>query len=290
MDTATIAVLGGDRRELAIARLLREAGHAVTVYGLDTPGAEEFGSPASPVEAVAGAQFVVCPAPGIGPDNDLFAPTWPDPVILDEEVLSAADLSEGALVLGRLPASLRPVTEAAGYRVIETKDAKHLTIASSTAVAEGLMQRLIEMTEQVLRDYRIALLGYGTTGAVILDYLLAMAATPTVVARDPRALERARQRGGRPHPYGERVTALAEATLVINTVPDTDAVPAAAHPALADGGTIVADIASPPGGMDHEAARAAGVDVHWLRGLGSRAPVTYAKQRYGYLAEIIARA
>ena len=288
MEQARIAILGGDRRELTVARRLKDAGHTVAVYGVDGPGAEDFGSYASAGEAVKGAQFVICPSPGIGPGNTLYAPTWDEPIVLDKELMESSDLRDGALVLGRLPESLRPVTEAAGYRVFQTKDAKHLSIANSPAVAEGLLAKLIELTDEVLRDYDTAVLGYGTSGTTIVDYLLAVGSRPTLIARSLSARARAKQRGARPHPYEDRVAALAASSLVINTVPDTEAVPVAAFPALAASGAIVADIASPPGGMDHDAAKEAGVAVHWLRGLGSRAPVTYSNQRYGYLAEIIA--
>ena len=66
---------------------------------------------------------------------------------------------------------------------------------------------------------------------------------------------------------------MAEARVVINTVPSPDAIPASAFPALHE--AIVVDIASPPGGTDHQAARDHGLDITWARGLaGARAPLS----------------
>lgn len=283
-----IAVLGGDERELRVAERLRDDGHDVAVYGIELPGAHAFDAQPSAEDAVKGAQWIICPGPGIGAGNELYTPNWSEPVVFDEQLMAAADLGSGGIVLGRLPERLREVTSRNGYRVFESKDARHLSIGNATAVAEGLLKGLIELTDRVLRDYRWAVQGYGATGQVIVDYLLAVGARPTLIARDLNALERARQRGAVPHLYDDRIAALAGAEIAINTVPDTSAVPESAYEPLASSGTLLVDIASPPGGMDHAAAEAAGVTVHWFRGLGSRAPVTCGDVRYGFAADAIA--
>jgi dipicolinate synthase subunit A len=80
---------------------------------------------------------------------------------------------------------------------------------------------------------------------------------------------------------------MADADIVVNTVPSPDAVPREAFAALR--GRMVIDIASPPGGIDHDAARAAGVEVHWPRGLaGGRAPLTAGDAQYAFVARAMA--
>ncbi len=76
------------------------------------------------------------------------------------------------------------------------------------------------------------MVGYGVTGAVILDYLVAARCAPVVTTRQPKALERARQCGATPVAYAERVAAMGDADIVVNTVPSTDAVPSQAFAAL----------------------------------------------------------
>jgi dipicolinate synthase subunit A len=171
--------------------------------------------------------------------------------------------------------------------LFELKDDLGLATRLSTGVAEGVLRLLIEVTRRILREHRILVVGYGVTGAVILDHLVAVRCTPAVTTRHPRALERARQCGATPVAYADRVAAMADADIVVNTVPSPDAVPREAFAALRD--RIVIDIASPPGGIDHEAARAAGVQVHWPRGLaGGRAPLTAGDAQYAFVARAMA--
>jgi dipicolinate synthase subunit A len=284
MPLPTTAVLGGDARELRIAERLVQRGHEVRVFGLDRlPDPPVALSPSSHA-AVAGASWLICPAPGLDGDT-LYAPFSSEPVRLDEDLLAASDVTSGGLVLGRLSAGVRALQERMGFRVFETKDERHLAVANATSVSEGLLRLLIEQTDRTLREHRIAVIGFGATGGAIVDSLVGARCEPVVVARDLVALERARQLGGVPVPYDERVDAMASADIVINTVPHTSAIPPEAFARL--GSALVVDIASPPGGVDHQAAQDAGVRLVWARGLGSRAPRSSGDIRFRYIEQVL---
>lgn len=284
MGSHIVAVLGGDERDLWVAERLRDAGYGVRTFGLD--GLPEPVIPPSPSakEAVTGADWLVCPAPGIDGDN-LYAPFASDPVVLDASLIEASNVLDGGLILGRTSATVREAQRRLGFRVFESKDERHLAIANATSVSEGLVRLLIERTDRVLREHRIAVVGYGATGAAIVDSLVGLRCQPVVVARNKQALERAHQVGASPVQYDRRVEAMADSDIVINTVPDTAAIPSEAFTDLTS--RLVVDIASPPGGMDHDAAKSAGVDVVWARGLGSRAPRSSGDIRFGYVLDVI---
>ena len=281
-----VAVLGGDGREVHIAERLAQDGHEAVRYGQASRESNGVRVAAELPDAVAGAEWLVLPSPGLNGDV-VYAPDAPEPIVLGRQLLAPSSLSTGGIVLGRSNPTLDQLARAMDVALFQLKDDLGLATRLSTGVAEGVMRLLIELTRRILREHRIFVVGYGVTGAVILDYLVAARCLPIVTTRHPKALERARQCGAIPVAYDERVAAMGEADIIVNTVPSTDAVPREAFAALR--GRIVVDIASPPGGIDHEAARAAGVQVHWPRGLaGGRAPLTAGDAQYTFVARAMA--
>ncbi|HEX4755276.1 MAG TPA: dipicolinate synthase subunit DpsA [Candidatus Dormibacteraeota bacterium] len=281
-----VAVLGGDGREVHIAERLAHDGHEAVRYGQASGEPNGVRVAIELPDAVAGAEWLILPSPGL--DGDVvYAPDAPEPIVLGRGLLERSALSTGGIVLGRSNPTLDTLASAMDVNLFQLKDDLGLATRLSTGVAEGVIRLLIELTKRILREHRIVVVGYGVTGAVILDYLVAARCAPVVTTRHPKALERARQCGAIPVAYEERVAAMGEADIIVNTVPSIDAVPRNAFAALRD--RIVVDIASPPGGIDHEAARAAGVRVHWPRGLaGGRAPLTAGDAQYAFVARAMA--
>jgi dipicolinate synthase subunit A len=285
MSGYRVAVLGGDGREVHVAERLAHDGHIAVRFGQASTEGNGVQVAGSAMAAVRGAEWVICPSPGLTGDV-IFAPDAPEPIVLDAALLEQSSARSGGVILGRSTPALDEITARLGIRVFELKDDLGLATRLSTGVAEAVMRLLIEHTRRILREHRILLVGYGVTGAVILDYLVGARCAPLVAARGPRALERARQCGGVPVLFVDRVEAMGAVDIVINTVPSPDAVPAAAFERLA--GRMIVDIASPPGGVDHDAARAAGVVVHWPRGLaGGRAPLTAGDAQYAFVSKVM---
>jgi dipicolinate synthase subunit A len=273
MSKIRVAVLGGDAREVYIAEQLLAMGYRVAFFGRAADGVSAVAPADSVQAAVAGANWIVCPSPGLGDGDRVYAPGFPVPIILDAALLAASEAATGGLVLGRATAGVASAAKAAGVRVFEMKDDRALAISNATAVAEALVALLVGKTRRVLPDHRMLVIGYGATGAAFTDALLGLACTVWVTARRIEHLERARQRGAKLVSYPTRVQAMAESDIIVNTVPSADAIPPTAFPHLQD--AIVVDIASPPGGTDHAAARASGINLTWARGLaGARAPLS----------------
>jgi dipicolinate synthase subunit A len=284
--TATrVTVLGGDAREVHLARRLAGAGYECTSFGLQHVNGGPQGA-ASAVEAVTGSEWLICPFPGMADGNRVYAPASAEPIVLDERLLAHTEAGRGGIILGRLTSEVARAAATTGIPIFEMKDDRALATRLSTGVAEGLLSLLIQLTTRILRDHRIVLNGYGTTGAVILDYLVGAGCSVSVIARRDLARERARQRGATPVAYDDRVAAFADAEVIVNTIPDVEAVPTASFPLLA--GTLIVDIASPPGGIDHASATAAGLRMHWARGLaGARAPETAGDAQFGFVQKVI---
>jgi len=281
-----VAVLGGDGREVHVAQRLASDGHDAVRYGQAATASDGVRVAASVADAVRGTEWLVLPSPGLNGDL-IYAPDAPEPIMVDGALLEQTAAREGGVIMGRSTPKLDEIASRMSIQIFQLKDDTGLATRLSTGVAEGVMRLLIELTRRILREHRFLVIGYGVTGAVIVDYLLAARCTPQVAVRRPRWLERARQCGAIPVPYDDRVEAMGKADIIINTVPSTDAIPTEAFALLRD--RMIVDIASPPGGLDHEAALKAGVQVHWPRGLaGGRAPLTAGDAQYAFIAKAIA--
>jgi dipicolinate synthase subunit A len=293
----SIAVLGGDAREVIMAGLLCRDGFDVVTYGLGPVACQSLGlddgltgvaelEASSAMEAVAGRRWLLCPAPGLGEGDVVYAPYARGPIWLNEAMLRASDVANGGIVLGRASSSLLALAAAVPTTVYQSKDDEALRVRVATSAAEGLLALLVGRTDQVLRDQRVLVLGYGATGSAFADRLVLLGARVTVAARREESLARAEQHGAATVAFDDRADAMADATVIVNTVPSTSAMPLAVLKEL--DGCLVIDIASPPGGTDHPAAQAAGCQVTWIRGVaGERAPRTAGELQYRYVRRVI---
>jgi dipicolinate synthase subunit A len=292
-----VAVLGGDAREIVMAHLLSHDGYDVTTYGLGEPACAALAASdglasaaaleaGSALEAVSGRHWLLCPNPGLGQDDRVYAPFASGPICLNEDLLRASAIAGGGIVLGRASPSLLALAGALAAPVYQSKDDEALKVRLAAPAAEGVIAALVGRTDQVLHDQRVLVLGYGATGSAVADRLVLLGSEVTVAARREESLARAEQHGARALEFGERIAAMAGATVIINTVPSTASMPVDVLRGL--DGRLIIDIASPPGGTDHAAAQAAGVGVTWLRGLvGERAPRTAGELQYRFVRDVI---
>lgn len=286
--TVAVAVLGGDEREHHIANALSETGFDVRTFGgsvLDPHAG--YRRARSRHDAVNGAEWVLCPYPGLTVSDEVYSPASDIPIRLDRDLLAASSAQRGGLVLGRASEQVRALCGDLGISVHETKADSGLVVQTATAVSEALIAVLVESTHRLLREHLFVVLGFGSTGLAITQLLLAMRCEVVVAARSRRDRERARQLGARPVPYADRIAVMETADIVVNTVPAPDAVPVSVGASRIT--ARIFDIASPPGGMDHQALVGMGLDVNWVRGLGGlRAPVSMAQAQLEFFQELLA--
>lgn len=287
MSDVKVAVLGGDAREAYIAGRLRTEGYDVALYGLSPDGDSSVRLATSAEGAVRDARWIVCPSPGLGEGDRVYAPASPTAIVLDRKLMEDSAAAKGGLVLGRATPGVLTAAAELGVSVFEMKDDRSLAASNARSVAEALVAILVHKTVRILPELRILVVGYGATGAALTRALLGLSCRVRVAARRPEPREEVARLGGDPVEFADRVDAMAESDIVVNTVPYVEAVPAAAYGVL--GSAIVVDIASPPGGMDHDAAKATGVDVTWARGLaGARAPHSAGDAQLGFILRSMA--
>lgn len=264
--TRTFWVVGGDRRQVQLARLLALDGHTVSTYALE----QEMPSN-SDLTGIEGADCVifplpVCSAPGVlnAPLSEEHHPLSP---ILD------LLLPKQLLCGGRIDPDTRSRFARLGLTVHDYFAREELTVANAIPTAEGAVQIAMEELPITIHGARVAVIGFGRVGKVTAQRFAALGATVTVVARSREQLAWAQVAGMISRHMNQLPQLLSDMNLVINTVPAPVLGPkelTALHPEA-----LIIDLASAPGGVDMAAAAHAGVPViHALALPGKVAPVT----------------
>jgi len=272
-----IWVIGGDRRQGELVRLLEEDGHTVRAFGLekvDGVVCEES------LKDLHRADCVILPLPAEGPDGELNAPLSGE-TILAADVLGA--MAPGQLLCaGKVSPALCAQAEGHGLVLRDYFAREELTIANAVPTAEGAVQIAMEELPTTLHCARALVIGYGRVGRVTAHRLAALGAHVSVAARSHEQLAWAAVWGYRTEHVKRLTPWLCGYDLVVNTVP----APVLGREELAAlrPGALVIDLASRPGGVDFRAAEELGVRTIWALALpGKVAPRSAA----GYIKNTI---
>ena len=273
----TIAILGGDGRETEMASLATDAGASVRLFGAPPSNRRDVTTTASLAEALDGAGIAILPIPYPGADGALYAPFAEAPIRITADDLSA--MAAGALVItGKSDAFLDTAAEEAHVIVREYENDTDLMLLRAPAIAEGAIRVAIEHSPVTVHGTQIGLVGFGRIGSVLTRSLIALNANVHVFARRAEARAAAYALGAKPHLFDAVPQVFPELEILYNTAPA--AVVDAAALAHVRRGSLVVDLAAPPGGIDLAAAREYGLSTIWARGLGASAPRTVARSQW----------
>lgn len=283
----TVAVLGGGKREIEIIRGFQAAGAAVRTFG--TIGSEDHDSLAAPSLAAAldGATVIVGPMPGVAVDGSLFAPHADAPIRIDEGSLAAAP--RGAVFFsGRSTPAMKAAGEVHGVRFHDIGEDDYVQVQHAIPTAEAAIALAITETDETLNSSQVLVVGYGRIGQVLAHYLRGFGAVVTVAARRPEVRARAVAMGHRAIDTAaeDLRRAIAEADIVYATAPanvlDRSVLERTKPEAL------VIDLASPPGGLDHDAGKELGLRILWARAQADSAWRHSGRAQFDHMMAILA--
>ena len=252
----TFGVIGGDRRQAELGRLLAGDGHFVRTYGLERWKPVGAGT----LDRAAASDVVILPLPlcrgdgvlnceeGAVPTADLFRRLQPGQRILAGQV--RPQQRQEAEALGLPGAHYLPRAAGAG--------------AKAPPTAEGAVQTAMERLDRTLLGLDCLVLGFGRIGKLLSCRLHGLGARVTATARRPEDLAWIRAYGYRALETGKLDGCLGAFGAVFNTVP----FPVLGGPLLAQlpPDCLLMDLASVRG---IEAAED-GPEVLWARSLPGR--------------------
>lgn len=264
------AIIGGDLRQLYAADALERQNCQTMLFGMEL--CEQTGNrrQANTIsEAMAGADFLLLPLPVEKEAQMLNAPysrtTWTMP-----ELLQA--VPRGMPVFGgKVRETLRNQAEKLGVEVLDYAEQETFQIQNAVLTAEGAIQLALETMPGTLHGSQCLVTGYGRIGRVLAGMLHGLGAKVCVSARRPEDLAWICAAGYASLETGALHGCLENVQVVFNTVPArifTDVL-LKELPTEA----LVIDLASLPGGVDFDAARAQNRKVlHALALPGKTAP------------------
>ena len=255
----SFGVIGGDRRQAELARLLEADFCPVCTYGLrcwKAPGPESL-------ERVVQADIIVLPLPLCRGDGVLNCAEAP---------MTTMDLfrmlrPEQVVLAGQVQMQQKQEAELYGLELKDYFQREELTVANAAATAEAAIQVAMEHLERTLLGMECLVLGFGRIGKLLSCRLAGLGARVTATARKPADLAWIRAFGFRAEETMKLDRALMSYGIVFNTIP---------HLILDEkllsrlnGDCLCVDLASKQG-IDPEAAERLKLNYVWARSLPGR--------------------
>jgi len=281
-----VAVLGGDDREVVVAQTFLRLGAPVSVIGLPLGEALAGAVPVPNLaEAVSEKDVLIAPVQGIDESNTLRARFAVNPLTMTEDVLCR--IKPGALFfIGQGNLALFQAAARYGFKMVEIRDRDDFAVYNSIPTAEGAIQIAMAELPVTLHGSRALCIGFGRVGKTLARKLRALDVDTAVAARKSADLARVYELGCRPVPFGALAEEVGRAEVIFNTVPAM--VLGAGMLSRVHKGTLIIDLASPPGGVDFAAARELGLKAILAPGLpGKVAPKTAGEIVATVLVELI---
>ncbi len=261
----TIYVVGGDLRQMTVAKLLQEEGCEVNTDGLT-----------GELDCIKlkNADIIILPIP-VSYDNIYINAQMSKKTIAISDVID--NLPESCFVLGAcMSKELEKMLQAKGLKYADYYKREELIIKNAIPTAEGAIEIALSEMPITLFESRVLVTGYGRVGKVLAERLSAMGAQVTVSARKCADFAWIGERGMR-HIHTEDIIKQAgEYDLIVNTIPAVVLSEAVLEKVRSD--ALIIDLASKPGGVDFETAKRLGKNVIWALSLpGKSAPITSGK-------------
>ena len=265
----SIAVLGGDQRQIHLAGLMQADGWNTVTWGLEK-GDAPFGVP---LDHALDAEIIILPLP-VCRGGQLNFP-------LTDMELSCDRLwrclRPEQIILGGMTASLAPrLKEEYGLELLDYYDREEVQVANAVPTAEGAIMRAMEETARSMLGSNCLVVGYGRIGKILSHRLQGMGAKVTVAARKLSDLAWIEAYGCKAVRIDQLSECLGEYDLIFNTSPamvlDADCLKKVKPDC------VLMELASVPGGIDMNAVKLLGLYAIEERGLpGKAAPVSAAQ-------------
>lgn len=210
------AIIGGDRRQQALAEFLAECGARVDTYGFAMKPDSGVTVCDNLEDALLGADFVLLPLPAFSSDGLLA--TNGERRITIYEIITASE-RDCLLLGGMLKDDAKKLLEKQGRAYVDYYESDELQSLNAIPTAEGALAIAMQMRTRTIAGSTALVIGYGRIGKVLARYLQALGAFVTVAARNPIAREQAAMCGLKVVDITEMDESLAKSEMIFNTVP-----------------------------------------------------------------------
>ncbi|MDE7220860.1 MAG: dipicolinate synthase subunit DpsA [Oscillospiraceae bacterium] len=263
-----ISILGGDLRQVYLARLLLADGRDVMTWGLEQGGTPEGVS----LDRALEGDVLLLPLP-VCKQGRLYLPLTDTE--LEAERLWPRLRYDQVLLGGMIGDLGRRLMVDYGLTMLDYYDREETQVANAVPTVEGAIQLAMESTDRTVHGSRCLIIGYGRIGRLLADRLLGLGAEVTVSARKYGDLAWIQAWGCQSVRTDALTGQLDRFDLIFNTAPALILDSPRLREIRED--CVIIDLASAPGGVDLEEARRLGRQTVSAPGLpGKAAPCTAA--------------
>lgn len=269
-DIKSFGIIGGDKRQLFLAKSIYDSGYKVMLGGFDrlkSTGALVLCDIKSAAEK---SDVIIFPVPSVRTDGSINTPFSDECTVLDDELIEI--MIKKPVFVAMKDRFLKAYPQFENAELYDYAAKEEFAILNALPTAEGALEVAMKQFEGTVAGSRCLITGYGRIGKVLAEMLKNHKADVTVSARKPSDMAFA-QAFGYKKLNTNKLSCIRNFDLVFNTVPsmifDRELL------MNTDKNTIIIDLASLPGGVDFEAAQKLGIDaVRALALPGKCAPKT----------------
>lgn len=273
MIKSTFAVLGGDKRQVALAESLLKDGYTVFTSGLENANLSKNIKKSTLQDAINFSDYIVLPLPSTVDYKSLNAPFSDKSIVINEDFIN---LLKDKKVFCALKSKLLDISSS--FKKIDLIDytkREDFAIKNAIPTSEGAIAIAISEYESDLHGSNCLVTGFGRIGKVLANMLKGLGANVTVSARKDKDLIWIKNLGFNAIKTNEIKNGI-NFDIIFNTVPflifDSYTL------AKFEKKSLIIDLASAPGAVDKKAASRMNIkDIHALGLPGKFSPVSSAE-------------
>lgn len=266
-------VVGGDLRNVELAKILKEDEKIVYTYGMNINSSEPLEKILEDVEVVIG------PIP-FSRDGSTVNSTFAESQILIKDLLEK--IKGKILITGNISEDVKKLAKIYNIEVIDVMKSEKLAVLNTIATAEGTIELMIANTDTIIFDSNVLILGFGRVAKTLANRLKGLVKSITCASRENDELAWIEVYGYEKLDLKDFVKCqeskkcLENYKVIINTIPSM--ILDAEKLQYVNKEVLLIDLASNPGGIDKEETKKQGLKLIHALGLpGKVAPKSSAK-------------
>ena len=214
-----IAVIGGDVRQVYLAKEFLKKGYSVTVFGIDIPRLDENDNliySKNLGEATEGAVMAVLPLPFSRDKITLNAPSSTETILLSDIYTYCSKIPY--IAAGIPDAESKNILSEKSF-LIDYATGEDFTLKNALATVEGAIAIAIREMPITLHGSVCSVTGYGRIGKILVRTLLSLGASVKVFARKNTDRIFAEIDGAKAFDINDISENIYDTDILINTVP-----------------------------------------------------------------------
>lgn len=260
------SIIGGDRRNVELAKMLAEDGNKVYTFGLDNINDNELDNKNIEIcnnleEAIFQGNIVIGSIPFTRDGEVLNTPLSNKIIEIDD---FASWLDNKLLFAGNIPEKFYIISKNIKVIITDFMQIEELAVLNIIATAEGAISTIIENTDFNLQGSNVLIIGFGRIGKILSNKLKLLGANVTCSARKTVDLAWIEAYGYKLINTYSIEKNLKEFDVIINTVPYLILNKELLNNVKKD--ALLLELASKPGGFDLDVVEK--LELNYLPALG----------------------